>query len=188
MKKYIILFYALIWSLSSTAQTKFDVKDGPFLNSIDWFIKSTVDYWTNLSTPQKITSFNQLGVVVVDFYNMPDSVELRKNLKEDSYGNTTDIIEHHRCQYIVTAQSRAVTIMLPPSYYFIRNGVPVVVYTGFERLVQFKKADMEFKKSPGSDKMEIHLDAVTEYWIKMDPRYPNGYISTEVKKDKMTNQ
>lgn len=183
MKKLIILFYVLLSSIFATAQVKLDVKEGVFLNSIDWFIKSTVDYWINLPTPKKITSFNQLGVVRVDFYGMSDSLEVKKNLKEDSSGNFIDVIAHARCKYFLTARTRFVAAKIPPSFYFIRNGVPIVIYTGFERFVRFDEKNVkELQKSLGSEKVEIQLDAIKEYWIKMDSKYPGGYVTTELKK------
>ena len=131
----IILFK---FSLSASQVSQLTIKDGPFLNSIDWYIESTTSYVNSLTFERKIESLNQLGVVTIRFSNFSDSIEEKKSSGPDS---GIEFIHHPRFEFEIFIEAEYHIMNYPPSYYFKHKGVLVVIYTGLERLIQFRYLD-----------------------------------------------
>lgn len=180
--KNILLSTLVIFSyLTSNCQiTKLSIKDGPFLNSIDWFIDSTTRYINNLPIEYKIKCLAEMGVVSIDFFNNTDSIEERKST---DLSESIEVIRHSRNQFIIYIQGKSSVTYTPPSYYFIHKGVCVTIYTGLERFIKYEEKSIKSLQAIVSKAEELKLiNSLKTYFIKIDERYKDGFLAVELKR------
>jgi hypothetical protein len=124
MKNLFLTPILIFLHLPLSAQQEIQVPEGPFRNSIDWYIKTTLDS-LNSSPSVKFNSFKELGAVVaVHFYNRSDSLEEADTLIDrDVHAITTR--RHFRGRFNISMGSPYLK-NFPSSFYFIRNGTAIV--------------------------------------------------------------
>lgn len=177
MKRFIIVPFISFFSFANSQTTQIPVKEGVFLNVVDWYIESTTDS-INSRTEKKINSLDQLGIVAIEFYNGKDSIEEKKS----KFTGANEIIRHPRCQFKIFMAPKFSVADIPPSNYFVHKGVFVVIYTGIEPFILFNKKNVhEFENTIRSRRENLIIQGTKEYLIKIDESYPNGFLIIDLK-------
>jgi len=169
----------LIFLLSDVCAQPYliELKDGQVQKAVDWYIEATTKR-INLKANPKISSLNEMGVVVMDFHKDADSAAVYND--PDSLVN---VVQHFpQSHFRISIGFKEIVSHHPPSYYFIRKGVLGIIYNGFEEFIEFRP-DTDFsRKYDGlvSSKPKVYTPESIIYIIKIDPRYKDGFQAKDV--------
>jgi hypothetical protein len=176
MKRLIIVFVASISIHYVSAQpTKITLKENGMKNALEWFVKTKTEELNSLPIEKKKdVSLNQIGVVTIEFYNTPDSIEYR----DTPQSTTTELwVRHKVSTFKVFISPKFYVVKFPPTFYVDYDGVVVAIYTGVEEFIDFKNDEINsFDKKYVSKEKLIKLDVmVSEYIMKLDETVSGGF-------------
>jgi hypothetical protein len=113
MKLYFFLFLAVVkTSITFCQPTQISLVEGGFKNALSWYIEKYTDEVNSILSKEKPISLNQVGVVMIDFFNLEDSIE---NKPADSLG--IEKIRHPLNQFQIQLSPRFYVTKFPPSFY-----------------------------------------------------------------------
>jgi len=173
MKLGFFLIATLKISASFCQPTKLELVDGGLKNATSWYINKQSQIISKLPIrSQKPIALNSLGVVMIEFFNQRDSIDLGK---EDSLG--VKVLRYPRSQFRISFSPRFYVVKFPPSFYFISNGVVVAIYTGIEQFMRFPRESIsEFDRKFVSREPEAVLEIDFEsHFVELSSSFENGF-------------
>jgi hypothetical protein len=177
--KYII-FFILFFILSKQSDcqiSKVKIKEGPFLNAVNWYLETTMNHINSLPIKTRVNSFSELGFVEITFYNKPDSMVD----KEIPGSILRDVTIYSRSQFKIGLGSGLQKGFAPPNFYFIHKGIVVFIFTGLESFIDYTEKDIiHYPKELIWNRKFVLFQGSKEYLIKLDKTNKDGFLPIDL--------